>query len=143
MRIAPARADMRPEEIRNLLPYIYILEVVGSPERFRFRLAGTHFVSEYGGEVTGKFLDEIDLDNVSSPILAEYEKASSECIPIASSWHFVKNDGRELDYEHLILPLSGDGQTVNMLFCAAVMWGIAPVPGSAGAAPGPGAKPRS
>lgn len=141
-RIAPTRADMRPEEIHDLLPYVYILDVMGSPQRFQFRLAGTHIVAEYGGEITGKFLDEIDLDDVSSPIHAEYEKAVIEQTPVASSWHFIKNDGRELSYEHLILPLSTDGKTVNMLFCAAVMKGVRPVKSIGGLTPTSGAKPQ-
>ena len=127
-RIAPARAEIHPDEIRDLLPNVYIIEMIGVPHRFRFRLAGTAVVREYGGEITGKFLDEIDLDGANLPILSEYEKAVAEREPVAGSWHFTKRDGRELSYEHLILPLSSDGKTVYMLFGAAAMKGVGPVP---------------
>src|SRR5262249_45302975 len=123
-RIAPSRVDIRPDEIRDLLQHIYIIEAVGTPRRFRFRLAGTTIVSEYGGRITGKFADEIDLDHVGQRILAEYETGVDRGEPIASLWHFTKLDGRELRYEHLILPLSSDGKTIDMLLAAAIGKGI-------------------
>ncbi len=127
-RVAPARAEIEPDEIRDLLPNVYIIEMLGAPHRFRFRLVGTSVVREYGAEITGKFLDEIDLDGMGLPVLSEYEKVVSEREPIASTWHFTKRDGRELSYEHLIMPLSSDGKTVDMLFAAAVGKGVGPVP---------------
>ena len=128
--LAPKRTDMDPVDLVFILPSLYIIEVIGPPYRFRFRLAGTGLVKEYGGELTGKFADEIDLDGKSGElILAEYEKAVRDAHPIAAKWHYVKNDGRELQYEHLVLPLSSDGKNIDMLFGAAAMKGIGPIKG--------------
>src|SRR4051794_7337366 len=70
-RKAPSRADIRPEEIVPLLPSVYLVDVEGT--RFRLRLVGTEVALEYGAEITGKYLDEIDLDAVRSAILSEYD----------------------------------------------------------------------
>ena len=77
-RLAPARSDISPADMRKLLPHVFLLEVVGCPRRFKFRLAGTEVVERYGEELTGRFLDEIDLDEVGTEILGEYERATRE-----------------------------------------------------------------
>ena len=126
-RLAPTRADMKPNELKFILAQVYLLEVVGLPHRFRFRLAGTALENEYGGQLTGKFADEIDLDGVGNLILREYESVAKEALPVATSWNYTKDDGRKLEYENLILPLSSNGRTVDMLFGAAEMKGVSPL----------------
>ncbi len=123
-RLAPKREDMKPEDLKYVLPYIYILDVVGPPYRFRYRLAGTGFVEEYGGNVTGKFADEIDLDDVGNLILDEFAEVARDARPMAAKWDYTKRDGRHLNYEHLILPLSSDGKKIDMLFGTAVIKGV-------------------
>lgn len=45
-RLAPTRAEMHSEELRALLPFIYIIDVADAPRRFRYRLVGTQIVQE-------------------------------------------------------------------------------------------------
>lgn len=123
-RVAPARSDIEPQDIRELLPYIYMVERIG--QRFRFRLAGTSVVAEYGEEITGRFLDEIDLDGLGTSILDEYRSVVTTANASASRWHFTKDSGRDLTYEHLLLPLSNDGHGIDMLLCAAIGRGVGP-----------------
>jgi hypothetical protein len=127
-RAAPGRADIRPEEISDLLPNVYLIDVMGEPPRFRFRLVGTGIVHEYGRDFTGKFLDELDLGGAAAAISSDCERVARECRPIAGMWRFTKNDGRELSYERVILPLSSDGKRVDMLLGAAAMDGVGPFP---------------
>ena len=119
-RVAPARADIVPTEIRPLLPRIFIVEIVGSPPRFRFRLAGTLVVDRFGEEITGRFLDELDLDAFNREIVADYVKTADTRAPLCSRWSYTKHDGTPLRYERLLLPLSSDGKTVDMLLGGAV-----------------------
>ena len=55
----PPRSAIRPDEIVKQLPSVALLDVVGDPPRFRFRLFGTQLVAAYGQDLTGKFVDEI------------------------------------------------------------------------------------
>jgi hypothetical protein len=114
-RAAPARADIAPEELRTILPNLFILDVVGEPPRFRYRLAGTAFVLEYGREVTGKFVDELDLAGHKEMILAEYLEVIRKWMPTLNCWSFTKRDGRRVRFERLLLPLSKDGVRVDMI----------------------------
>lgn len=121
-RAAPARADIAPEEIPDLLPWIFLIETVG--DRLRVRLAGSSVTGEYGGQLTGAFVDEVDLDHVTARAIGEYRKSARDFQPIASKWQYQKKDGRHLDYERLILPLSADGRTVDMFLCGAMGHGF-------------------
>src|SRR5262249_50879801 len=54
----PARADIDPVDIPQLLADVFLVDVVaGNPCRFRFRLVGTR-IAELEGEITNKYLDE-------------------------------------------------------------------------------------
>jgi hypothetical protein len=123
-RRAPSRAEIRPEEIVAILPNILLLDIVGSVPRLKYRLVGTEFVHIYGGEITGRFLDEIDFDGMGELIIADYFTVVHECRPTCTSWDFTKDDGRWLKYERLTLPLSEDGQSVNMLLAGVVGGGL-------------------
>lgn len=128
-KIAPTRREIRPEDIPpSMLPRICIIDVMaGQPHRFRFRLVGTEIITEYGGDPTGKFLDEIDLGHMTEQIVAEYENVTSTAEPISGRWRYAKNDKRSLNYEHVMMPLSDDGITVTHLLCAAMMQGFSAV----------------
>lgn len=122
-RKAPSREDILPEELGSLLPWVILVEVVGTPPRFRVRLAGTGVVREYGFEVTGKFLDDLDMGPARDRSLDDHRRAVRECRPVWGSFDFRKQDGRWVSYERITLPLSADGESVNMLLCGARMHG--------------------
>jgi hypothetical protein len=122
-RTAPRREDILPEELGDLLPWVVLVEVVGSPPRFRVRLAGTGVVREYGAEMTGQFLDDLDMGGARDRSLEDHRRAVLECRPVVGTFDFKKDDGRWVTYERITLPLSADGQTVNMLLCGARMQG--------------------
>ena len=118
-RIAPMRADIDPGELRDLLPNLFLVETVGSPARYRYRLVGTEVVRQFGEEITGKFMDQVDLDHVAGRVQAEYDEAAATRQPIVSRWNYSKDAGRHVEYERLILPLSSDGRAVDMFLCGA------------------------
>ena len=127
-RLAPARSDIHPGEMRS--SHLFMLEVLGQPPRFRFRLAGSEIVNRFGEEITGRFLDGIDLDEVGGEILREYENAASQAQPIYGLWNYTRHGGHHMRYERLILPLSSDGERVDMLLCGAHVDGWCPATAS-------------
>lgn len=114
-RPAPIRADIDPLEIKPLLPYVGLVDVERSPLRFRFRLTGTEITKGYGQELTGRYLDEIDLNNHQLDIMLDYARAAENGEAACSTLEYMRNDGRHLRYERLVLPLSSDGGKVDML----------------------------
>lgn len=119
-RIAPSRSDIDPSEIKKLLPYIGLADVERNPLRFRYRLIGTEITTAYGHELTGRYLDEADLNAHEREIIEEYQRVVERCEPACATWEYARDDGRHIRYERLALPLSSDGRTVDMLFGGAV-----------------------
>ncbi len=117
----PARADIAPEEIRDILPWVFIMERV--EERLRYRLVGEAFREIYGDKLIGLFMDEIDLDHITAAYIGEYATCIETRQPVARQWKFTKLSGRHLEYERLIMPLSADGTSINMFLCGAVGFG--------------------
>ncbi|GAB2179287.1 PAS domain-containing protein [Dongia sp. agr-C8] len=117
-RPAPPKSAIDPAELRDLLPDILLIDVVGDPPRFRARLFGSALVAAYGEEVTGKFGEEVDLDAVHDELMRFVERAAAQCKPQYLRTAFTKRGGRHLRYEQIILPLSDDGRKTNMLLSA-------------------------
>src|SRR5947209_13554600 len=57
-RPAPTRKEIDPAEIVSLLPHVFLIEAVGMPLRFRYRLIGTAVVELTGRDLTGHLVDE-------------------------------------------------------------------------------------
>lgn len=117
-RSAPPKSAIDPAELRDLLPNILLIDVIGQPPRFRARLFGSALVEAYGEEVTGRFGEDVDLDEVHDELMSFVERAVSECKPQYLRTAFTKHSGRHLRYEQILLPLSDDGANVNMLLSA-------------------------
>ena len=113
-RTMPSRADINPGEIRLLLPNIFIMEI-HQPLRFRVRLAGTRICERWGANITGKWLDELDYDGVREKAIEQYATVARTGVPRCDVMEFVSDHGRYLHYRRLLLPLSEDGVTPNML----------------------------
>jgi hypothetical protein len=117
-RIAPPRSVMQLKEMAPFLPDLALIDVVGDPPRFRVRFDGTKVAEAYGEDVTGQFLDEIDLGAARAGIIDLCIRVVTECRPQVARVRYTKQrDGRLHEYERIVLPLSDDGKAVNMLMC--------------------------
>jgi hypothetical protein len=113
----PTRADIVPEEMVRLLPYVFMVDVV--PDRgggldFRFRLVGTA-IMEIEGEHTGKLLSSMFPDREAYAVLwRQYDEAAAGKIGVRRetlSWQ-----GRDhVRYEVILAPLQDESGRVSML----------------------------
>jgi hypothetical protein len=115
-RRAPSRADIDPLDIVPLLPHVVMIDVERDPQRFRYRLVGTEIVRQLGRDLTGRYLDELEHNPRVAAIAAEYARVAAWGAPVCATWEYTREDGRHIRYERLALPLSSDGETVDMLF---------------------------
>lgn len=118
-RPMPARADIDPLEFRGVLPQVLIAEVHHAPLRFRWRLIGTDVTKTLGRDQTGKWFADIYRGDVLTAFNAALELSVVMRRPI----RFVGRGGfvakEHMDYEGVHMPLSDDGETVNMILMAA------------------------
>jgi hypothetical protein len=114
-RRAPARADLDPIEIPALMPHLLLLDVEPASRRLRFRLMGTAVTNGLGRDLTGRYLDELPLNKTQRAMYAEYKRVVESGEPACSTWEYSRADGRHVRFERLVLPLSSDGETIDML----------------------------
>ena len=107
-RVMPARSDITPRDLKNVLRNIVIVERdVANPKRFSWRLAGQS-VTEVLGSHTGKTFDEC----VPPNLLPRWIDSMNIVLDSGQPMRFIGRvhiSGREyLDAEHLYVPLSND-----------------------------------
>jgi hypothetical protein len=115
---APSWSAISASEVKPWLNYVALMDVVGDEPRFRIRLWGTGLVRAYDKDITGKWMHECDLNFVLFDLIEQMARVVREMRPNTLRARFTKNtDGRYLDYERIALPLSNDGDHVNMILC--------------------------
>ncbi|MEJ2122712.1 MAG: PAS domain-containing protein [Alphaproteobacteria bacterium] len=128
----PARADIDPVDLPDMLPGIIIIEVVDEAERrrYRFRLFGTAHVEFNQRDLTGKCIDEVFGPDDAARTEATYAKVIASGEP--HYWRTnVMPPGREfVHYERVIVPLASDGEAVDMLIGMFIFDRIEPAKGS-------------
>ena len=118
-RKMPARSEMTPRDLKDILRNILLVERVSqNPSHYKFRLVGTG-LTHMAGELTGKTIEEI--------VPPEHQPRWIECCdlildggqPMRFLGH-VHLEGREyLDAENLYVPLANDNgePTFAMALC--------------------------
>jgi hypothetical protein len=125
-RRMPSRADIDPIEIPRLLPDVMLVER-HDDGRYRYRLIGTENTIAHGLNATGRYLDEVlPGPDYAAHVLALYDECVRERRPLYTECLFFA-PGRQEPERHtkvLFLPLSPDGDRVNMIFVVQVFFYI-------------------
>lgn len=113
-RTFPSRQDIDPVELRFAIGNMTLLDVLHDPVRFRFRLVGTLMAQRMGFDHTGKMIDEITDVEYRDSLITAYRQIIDGRRPSTVLYERVI-DGKPRRFEVLRLPLSADGDTINML----------------------------
>ncbi|MEQ9642897.1 MAG: PAS domain-containing protein [Alphaproteobacteria bacterium] len=116
----PARADIDVLDIpRDVLAHILLIDVEpGPPDRFRWRLIGTHVTSMLGRDSTGGYFDELYSPEAAKVLLTGPRWAMDNRRPVRTLGHASFADKAHIRSENVDMPLSDDGERVSMIFVA-------------------------
>lgn len=114
-RVMPARRDFDPVEMIAFLPGIALIDVVEDARCFVYRLLGTREVAMRGRDSTGKGVAEGFFASSAETALASYRDVLQRRAPRFEQRRFITPDGRIGNEQTVILPLSEDGQSINMM----------------------------
>lgn len=114
-RCMPARGDIDPVEIVDILPHVILFEVERNPPDFYYRLLGTKMDEHMNGSYTGMRMSEIAHQRPPSRIWTCLETVRDSKEPLSSDIPYVGKNKDFLVSEDLIMPLSDDGDQVNMI----------------------------
>ncbi|HLZ67992.1 MAG TPA: PAS domain-containing protein [Aliidongia sp.] len=118
-RRMPARCDFDPAEVPKLLPDMFLVDVLPNApveQRFRVRLQGTAQVDYFGADWTGRFLHEM-IDQASADrfcAVGDYVVVTRAPWMSTGDLYWVP-EKPFYKFETLLLPLSEDDATVNMI----------------------------
>jgi hypothetical protein len=116
----PARAHLDPVELGTLLSFVFLVDVIGDGRDFRYRLVGTDIVNHTVRDNTGRLLSELVAQG-SQHSLARLYGIAVERRQAMMQWLVYENGvGLRRWYQTLVMPLSADGQSINMLLGVAV-----------------------
>jgi len=112
---APTRRDIDVFSLPRALPNIYIVEVLrgAGGDRFRVRLMGTGLVDRLKHECTGQFVRDLPLGGWEDDWRDALASVTQAGRPQISMDRARLPDGLCLTIEHVILPLSRDGTTID------------------------------
>lgn len=114
-RFPPPRSAIAPDEIRFLLPALFIIEVDHGEERFRYRLAGAEVEALVQARLHGLWLDEA----LRSPLREFFDEAFCTAAfdrKVQYRRNTLHLAGRPyIRYSRILLPLSTTGERVDHL----------------------------
>jgi hypothetical protein len=116
-RLFPARADIDPLDFPYALGDITLVNVHHDPLNFSFRLDGSRHVERFGFDLTGRSLDDFPYPEMRQAIFDSYKDVIDHREP-RRYFRELESAGRWFRYETLLLPLSNDGTTINMIVSA-------------------------
>jgi len=119
-REMPQRKDIDPEKIKHELPYVYIAQVMRDEGGiwFRFRLMGTKLVENLKTEGTGRMLLDLQIGGWEVEWRKNLLQVTKMMLPVVDESTVTTETGLRLDIEHLAMPLSDDGVTVDRVLGA-------------------------
>jgi hypothetical protein len=115
-RRMPARRDIDPAEVPQLLPHLLISAVIDGGDRFRYRLAGTAITRAIGRDPTGKLIDDLISGSYCEHITGLHRTVCRERAALfAESEAEMGERDKHFFAKRLLLPLSDDGAQVNQI----------------------------
>ncbi|SRR6266851_475806 len=119
----PSRKNIDPTEIPTLLDALWLLDVVGEPRRFRFRLLGGAAQRRSPPGRIGDFIDQFFDKGPADERLDDLHFVVTERQPV---WFRgpprLTHKSEIAELERLHLPLAADGVTVDMILCLTVYY---------------------
>lgn len=120
-RPMPTRAEIKPGDMKEHLGWIILLDALPDYSDFRYRTIGTRVTQYFLADSTGKTLTEAFSqygDAAVNGVIATHRKAARDKIAVRSHGGAGWLGRSFMDFDALFLPLSDDGEHVNMILSA-------------------------
>ena len=111
----PARGEIGPEALKAWLRNVELIDVERAPLRFRRRLVGTKIVDYQGADRTGDYMVSDDPGTVDAWAFEDYAACVEQARPVHRQDRGVDANGDTVRWERLLMPLAGDGRTIDMI----------------------------
>jgi hypothetical protein len=118
----PCRADFTPFDLKYIMGNLSLLDVTYDPLQFRYRIYASNLAQQIGTEMTNKSIDDIPGGDHARRVRAHFTEVVERRVPMT----YMRDkrftyQGMTHNCEVLVLPLSADGTTIDMLM-SGVVW---------------------
>ena len=118
-RPMPARKDFDPLEMKEWLGNLMLIEFpTGKFIEFRYRLEGTNIEQFYDARRTGRGVEAMTAESERKSVLPQWEIVFDQGRPAYYEADILSSEGKLARQIKLLLPLSEDGEHVNMILGA-------------------------
>lgn len=117
-RSLPGRPDFSADELMSFGGRIMLIDVEHEPRRYKFRLIGTFIVDMLSRDVTGRYLEEVYPPDYYEQIIQSLEYCIEKRRPMRAQSKMSHAEKDHIIAEVIDLPLSSDGETVDMIMKA-------------------------
>ena len=114
-RRMPARRDIDPLEMKPWLGNVLLVDFPEDRLQYRVRLDGVNIVQFYGSSRQGKGIEVMTSDEERQIVLPQYFTVLDHQLPAYYESQFQTSEGVPTFQCKLLLPMSDDGQRVNMI----------------------------
>ncbi|MDP6876159.1 MAG: PAS domain-containing protein [Alphaproteobacteria bacterium] len=114
-RVMPARQEIDVLELKLHLGRIHITELEYEPFRMRYRLIGSISTGIVGRDMTGRYFDEIYPPEILAGMHDVYGWIAENRKPLRGYGSAIFANKSTYTFETVNLPLSDDGEVVNMV----------------------------
>jgi hypothetical protein len=120
----PGRQHFDPLDIPELLPRIWMLDVLHEPRRFRYRLAGTKEVETLQREVTGRWFDEVHPHLMGEPeATGRFEAMIESRLATYRKGRIVALHHKDHQIvENVMCPFARDGVRVDLIAACSILY---------------------
>jgi hypothetical protein len=116
----PSRRQIDPLELGPaILPHLMLVDVESGP-RFRYRLFGTAVSEAFGTDPTGQYIDVVMVGQYKDFLLGLYGDLVTMKKPVYSTSIYGTRRDQKMWTQRLMLPLSSDGDAVDMVLACQV-----------------------
>ncbi len=113
----PSPADLNPDDIPDMWPYCFVLDLAGPGQNPVFRSLGTAFVGDMA--LVGDGISQVRSATLIGSAVAYVPEVVTRQVPISRGGEFASDDGLQVLYRSILLPLSNDGTEITALLGAA------------------------
>ena len=118
-RRMPARKDLDPLEMKEWLGNLILVEFpTGKFIEYRYRLEGTNIEQFYNARRTGRGIEAMTAESERKSVLPQWEIVFDQGRPAYYESDIWSSEGKLARQIKLLLPLSDDGEHVNMILGA-------------------------
>ena len=120
----PDRCKLHPDEIKPLLPFLFIADAEHDPFRVRYRLVGTRSAEITGFNIVGRYLDELLSAEYDQSWMEYYRQAYVSRRPLLGATTVPTIAGAMVTYEFGIFPLRKGGDAVEQFVAVEDYFGL-------------------